>query len=339
MSAMKQIQTTSILLQNLCVPCWNHCRYCLLSWNGTTLGTQWDRGVSLAERYIRELKAARPDTDVSFSFGYSMEHPDLKNAIQTLRRLGSPTADYLQCDGMAMRDEAGCRALMHELKEAGIQALNFTVYGLAADHDRFAGRSGDYDLLFRMMRAASDAGIPFSTGVPLTKENVRTTDELVRALQEAGNRKIMLFIPHGEGRGRALEPIRLEAGDLSALSPDSLRLLNREIYRTEAEWLQLPNPVPDTRRMILVSFRAENVESCEKRDAVSVVEEIEALDEAYYAAFPSFEALAREYGDRQGTRLYRIRDLFHHYRTLYAAERSLMLYDVTDERQSGSRRY
>ena len=335
---MKTIQTRSIMIQNLCVPCFNRCRYCLLSWDGKTVGTEWERSIILAERFIKEIKEARPDVTVSFFYGYSMEHPNLITAIQTLRRLGSPMADLLQCDGMAMRNEEQCRELMITLKEAGIKSLNFTVYGSADYHDRFAGRRGDRDLLLRMMRAAHEAGLSFSSGIPITKENIMETDEQINVLKELGSKKITLFIPHGEGRGKSLNSIRLQQQDLSVLSPDSLKLLNRDLYRTESEWLNAPE-IKEAGRAIIISLRAENIENYENRDALSVVEEIEALDEEYYQAFPGFNELAREYGDRNGKSLYRFRDLYHHYRTLYASDHKLDIYDVTDERQSGSRRY
>ncbi len=312
---MKAIQTQSIMIQNLCVPCFNRCRYCLLSWDGKPVGTDWERGVVLAERYISELRAARPGVNVSYAFGYSMEHPELRKAI-----------------------EGQCRELMQMLKAEGIKNLNFTVYGLKDYHDRFAGRIGDYDLLLRMMNAADQAGISFDSGIPITKENVRQTDELVGLLKHAGSRSVTLFIPHEEGRGKTLNPIRLEQDDLTALSPESSGLLNRTIYRTESEWLSCADPVQETKRMILLSFRSDNVNRYETRSAISVVEEIEALDEAYHSAFPDFAELAKEYGDAAGKRLYRIRDLHHHYRALFAADHNLELYDVTDERQSGSRR-
>ncbi len=237
---MKTIQTRSITIQNLCVPCFNRCRYCLLSWDGKAVGTEWERSIILAERFIKEIKEARPGVTVSFFYGYSMEHPNLITAIQTLRRLGS--------------------------------------------------------------------------------------------------KKITLFIPHGEGRGKSLNSIRLQQQDLSVLSPDSLKLLNRDLYRTESEWLNAPE-IKEAGRAIIISLRAENIENYENRDALSVVEEIEALEEEYYQAFPGFNELAREYGDRNGKSLYRFRDLYHHYRTLYASDHKLDIYDVTDERQSGSRRY
>ena len=336
---MKSIQTKSIMIQNLCVPCCNHCRYCLLSWDGKAVGTEWERSVKLAERYIYELKEARPDIDISFTFGYSMEHPKLKEAIQTLKRLGSPMGEFLQCDGMTMRDEDQCRDLMHMLKEEGIKSLNFTAYGLRDYHDRFAGRKGDFDLLLRMMNASYEACIPFSTGIPITKENIQTIDELVPILKEAGNRKISLFVPHEEGRGKSLQQVRLEQQDLSILSPESLSLLNRNIYRTEFEWLSEPTPVQESNRLIIISLRADNIRNYERSDALSVVKEIETLDEAYYSAFPSFGELAKKYGDPEGSNIYRIRDLYYHYRLLFAADHRLNIYDVTDERLSGSRRY
>ena len=333
------MQTTSVMIQSLCVPCFNRCRYCLLAWNGKIEGAAWNRSVEIAERFLRELREQRPDLDSSFSFGYSMEHPDLKEAIHTLRRLGSPTADFLQCDGMKMRTVQECIELIDMLLSEGIKHLNFTIYGLSEYHDRFAGRTGDFELLMRMMEAADTAGLPFSTGIPLTTENAAQINELVQILKNAGSRQISLFIPHEEGRGKLLREVRLDEKTFQQLSPESQKLLNRSIFRTEGEWLSEPDPVKDEQRMIIISLRPENIDAYEKSDALSVVHEIEALDENYYASFPGFGELAEIYGDPEGDRFYRIRDLYYHYREQYALEHNLHVYDVTDERKSGSRRF
>lgn len=333
------MQTTSVIVQSLCIPCMNRCRYCLLSWNGHVEGADWDRSVRLAERYLHEIREQKPEVISSFAFGYAMDHPRLREAIRTCRRLGSPMADYLQCDGMKMRDDAACGNMMHMLRSEGVQQLNFTVYGLADYHDRFAGRKGDFALLTRMMRAARTAGLPFTAGIPLLPENIGQADELIGMLKSMGSAKIILFIPHEEGRGKALAGVRLSRKDLACLSRESRALLNHTLYRTEGEWLKEANPVQETRRQILIALRPENIEGYEKRSALSVVGEIEALDDAYYAAFPDFRTLAETYGDPAGEKLYRIRDLFYHYRLRYAQEHPMSIYDVTDERQSGSRRF
>ena len=332
------MQTTSVMIQSLCVPCFNHCRYCLLSWNGRITGTAWDRSVRLAERFLNEIRDQLPELNGYFSFGYSMEHPDLRGAIRTLRRLGSPTADFLQCDGMKMRDDPACRRLMEMLREEGIRRLNFTVYGLPAYHDAFAGRKGDHALLMRMMRAAGEIGIPFSAGIPLTAENVGQVEEAVGMLRDAGSERVRLFIPHEEGRGRNLRHIRLREQELALLSPDTRSLLNADLYRTEEAWLQDPPPL-ENKRSILISLRPENIAYYENSSAASVIREIEDLDERYYAAFPDHPVLWETYGDPAGKGLYRFGDLLSAYRNRYAADHDLRLYDVTDERLSGSRRY
>ena len=332
------MQTTSVLIHSLCVPCCNHCRYCLLSWDGKVEGADWDRSVRLAERFLKELRDRQPELRSGFSFGYSMEHPDLKGAVRTLRRLGGPTAEFLQCDGMKMRSDAECAALMGMLRDEGIKQLNFTLYGLSDYHDRFAGRKSDFELNLRMMRAAKASGLPFSTGIPLTAENLHEVDALVQILQDTGSEKVFLTIPHEEGRGKLLRDVRLGMRGFLELSAETQTLLNAALFRTEGDWLRDPEPIHDTKRTILISLRADNMDAYESRDVMSVVREIEALDDTYYAAFPSFRELAALYGDPNGDKLYRVRDLFYHYRAQYAQEHGLRVYDVTDERQSGSRR-
>ena len=333
------METSSVMLQSLCVPCDNHCRYCLLSSCGHTEGAPWDKSVSLARRYLRELKEQRPALSSSFVFGYSMEHPKLRQALQTLRDLGSPMADFLQCDGMRLRGEEECEALIKLFQEERVRELNFTLYGLREYHDRFAGRRGDFDFLFRLMKKAREAKLPFTAGIPLTRENISQAENLINEIREAGVSRVRLFIPHEEGRGKALSAVRLRFGDLLFLSSDARALLNKKIYKPEADWLKEENAVRENKRAILLSIRQDNLEELQKETALSAVARAEALDDQYYAAFPSFGELAERYGDHNGDQLYRYRDLFAHYRALYLREHPICVYDVTDERQTGSRRY
>ena len=333
------MKTESVLLQTLCVPCACRCRYCLLSWDGKPVGLPWERSVDFARSFKRWMDENRPELRFSFAFGYAMEHPRLREALAVLRELGSPQAAYFQCDGMRMRSPEACGELARLLAEEGVKRLNFTVYGLPAYHDAFAGRRGDFELLLRSMRAAQEAGLETSAGIPLTAESAPQADALLELLRrEAAPDKLFLFVPHEEGRGLALAPIRFSETDLEALSPDTARLLNRSLFRPEREWLAEGAFVPETRRSLLLSLRPDNIERWEALFPGEILAEAEALDEAYYAAFPTLPELAERYGDREGRRFYRQRDLFAHYRRLFAAEQGLSVYDVTDERQSGSRR-
>ena len=334
------MKTESVVLQTLCVPCANRCRYCLLSWDGKPTGAPWDRSVELARRFKTWIAENRPELSFSFAFGYSMEHPDLRDTLRTLREIGSPHTEFLQCDGMRMRNEAECADLTEMLAEEGVKQLNFTLYGLREYHDRFAARPGDFDLLLRMARAAKAAGLKVSVGYPLTAESAPQADPVLELLNETkACDRIYLFVPHSEGRGANLQSIRFSENDLQALSADARKLLNRELYRPEGEWITGPWYKEETKRTLLLSLRADELEQYEKKTPGELIAETEALDDAYYAAFPTFRELAERYGDPAGKRFYRQRDLFHHYRRLYAAEFGVKVCDVMDERQTGSRRY
>lgn len=333
------MKTESILIQNLCVPCGCHCRYCLLSWDGRPVGTDWERSQAFVRRFKAWQLRERPDLTLHFTFGYSMEHPRPREALAFLREIGSPQAEYFQCDGLAMRDATACRELADMLRAEGMEHLNFTLYGLPPYHDRFAGRPGDFALNIRLMKAAAEAGLRTSCGIPLTRESAPQAEELIRLIREEGCcEEIFLFVPHSEGRGSSLHPIRFRQEDFEALSPEVQSLLNTSIYKPEGEWLAGAYQ-EETGRSLLLSLRADNMDRYEAMKPEEIIEELEAMDEAYYGAFPSFSELAALYGDPRGSAYYRQRDLFHHYRQLYAREQGISIYDVTDERQSGSRRY
>ncbi|MGX8699529.1 MAG: hypothetical protein ACSW8F_06325, partial [bacterium] len=204
-------------------------------------------------------------------------------------------------------------------------------------HDRFAGRLGDFDFLLRLMHAAQENGLTVSAGLALTRENAPEVDALLELLRPLSS-SIFLFIPHREGRGQGLEPIRFSLEEISCLSPAALGLLNREVFKPESEWLA-QGFQEEGRRMLLLSLREDNIGRYEKLRPAALIAELEALDEAYYAAFPPLPELAERYGRPDGKCFYRQRDLFARYRSLYAAEYPVSVYDVTDERQSGSRRF
>ena len=88
------MKTESILVQTLCVPCGCRCRYCLLSWDGTAVGADWEQSTRFAQQFRQWLRKNRPELRFHFAFGYAMEHPDLRNALRFLRQIGSPQAEF-----------------------------------------------------------------------------------------------------------------------------------------------------------------------------------------------------------------------------------------------------
>ena len=115
--------------------------------------------------------------------------------------------------------------------------------------------------------------------------------------------------------------------------------IHRSLFRPEREWIGEGCYQEETQRALILSLQAQCMDRYETMNPADLIREAEDLDDAYYAAFPPFQELALRYGDPDGTLLYRQRDLYHLYRRRYAAEFGVQVYDVTDERQTGSRRF
>ena len=81
------MKTVSVNVMNLCVPCENRCRYCLLSYDGKIGGVDFKRSQEYAKRFYEWIQNARPDLSFLFGFGYSMEHPGLLSAIDFCRSI------------------------------------------------------------------------------------------------------------------------------------------------------------------------------------------------------------------------------------------------------------
>ena len=115
------MKTTSLNILNLCVRCYNHCKYCLLSWDGKCLGIDYARSVEYARNFYNWIKSTHPDINFVYYFGYSMDHPDLPEAIKFMQETNSPGGEFIQFDGMKMRTREELHELLGSIKELGIK--------------------------------------------------------------------------------------------------------------------------------------------------------------------------------------------------------------------------
>lgn len=332
------MKTVSINVMNLCVPCQNRCRYCLLSYDGKIHGVDYKRSEAYAKRFYQWLRDNRPDLSFLFGFGYSMEHPNLLGAIDFCRSIGSATGEFLQFDGMRFRTDEELQILLRQLKDHGIKLIDLTFYGTEAYHDRFAARMGDYRLMMNTLAQANKVGLDVTVSIPITHENVEQLDDLIRELEQYRTQRIACFVPHSEGRGRLLDQVRFSEADYEELSENVRSRINTTRFKTEREWLKSGFPITD-KRVLTVTLRSENVDYFEDLSFADTIAYLEKLDDDYYAAIPSVEELARLYGDPNGQRYYSARDLYLHYQQRYIEEYSIKIHDINDERQCFSRRY
>lgn len=332
------MKTVSVNVMNLCAPCANRCRYCLLSYDGRINAVDPDRAMDYARRFASWLRENRPQMRFLFGWGYSMEHPRLLDMIRCARELGCVTGEFLQLDGMAFRREEELVRFLSELKREGIRLINLTFYGTEEYHDRFAARKGDYRLMLDTMMAANRVGLDVSVGIPITRENIGQLDDLLRELSRYDTVRTSCFVPHAEGRGVSLDPVRLNLEEFEHLPLRQQALLNRNRFRTEGEWAREENLTLGEHRSLTFTLTGENLPKLDKMGFAGAIEHLEKLDDAYHRAVPPLAELVHIYGDPEGRELYSLRDLQQHYQRRFIADHGLTLYDIHDERQSFVRR-
>lgn len=333
------MQTKSVYVMNLCVPCENRCRYCLLSYNGKENGIDYRRSEAYAKRFYEWIQDNRPDLSFVFGFGYSMEHPNLTEAIDFLQEIGSPTGRFLQMDGMKFRTEDELRTLFLDFKEHGIQLMDLTFYGTEDYHDKFAARKGDYAYMMSILQIANEIGLPVEVGIPVSHENAEQLELLINELEKYQLEKIFCFVPHAEGRGVLLNSVRFSQRDYDCLSEKVKGYLNTNRFKTEKEWLQNVDAFFTDKRMVALTLTPENIEQFEQMSFDETITYLENLDDEYYRVVPNAETLLEMYGDANSDLFYSARDLYLNYQRRYIKEHNTEVYDINDERQCFSRRY
>lgn len=324
--------TTAIGIGNLCVPCRCRCRYCLLAWDGGVPGVEYERGKRFAARFMSELAQARPQLQPFYYIGYCMDTPHLADYIRFCRSTGSPSGEFLQLNGLAIRDREQTERFADTIAAAGIRTADVTFYGLQAYHDAFAGRPGDFAFLLRLAAAMARAGIELTVSLPITRENMAQTPMLLDQLENWHIKRFFAFLPHGKGRGWALNGQRLTRAEFEAL-PGRVRACfsPRVEYRTEADWLQRGNwPQPESRTLTL-SLTGDNIDRLERMPALEIVQALEDLDERYYSFLPPPAALAARWGDPAGEKMYRLRDLLLEYRQRHHRQYGAGVPNMDDE--------
>ena len=298
-----------------------------MGYNGGVAGAGYKRGKDLARRIASE-------SPVKFNYyiGFCMDTPEHFDYIAFCRETGSSSGRFLQMNGFAGKLYGDIEVLMGRIRDAGVELIDLTFYGLPDYHDSFAGRAGDFELLMKMLKAANAVQLPAHISAPITEENAGQMEGLFDILSKFNTDSIGLYLPHAKGRGWLLEPKRLRNSTFEQL-PMPVRLHMPKIRtQTEAQWHHegvFPEP---EERCLTLSLTSKNIGRYEGISALDMIKELETLDDAFYAAVPPAAELAGLYGDPAGDKLYRYRDLVLFWTRKYVRENNIALHDMTDER-------
>lgn len=331
------METTSVSIENLCVPCHCGCRHCLLASQHCATGVDYRRGAAFAERFYSWLRDNRPELGGLFYVGYCNEFPELPAHISFVQKY-APWYDFLQFNGLKLRSREEIRALLSAIMERNIRLIDLTFYGLREYHDRFAGRKGDFDYLLTILEEANKIGLPVVVSVALTMENTSQMEALFEKLSRYEIRTITVFQPHAKGRGETLSDVRLTQEALDGLPQTVKDHFMRVPHHTEAEWLRMKDRPKAEKRALTLALTPENIGKLETMAPEELIRELEAMDDAYYAAIPSMDELAALVGKPDNQQLFRIRDLYLEWQKRYLKAHPIDAVDMNDERHSFSAR-
>lgn len=326
------MKTISVGVENLCVPCGCKCRYCLLSYDGKPVGVDYGRGKRFAENFFDGLAQVKPDLRRFFYIGYCMDAPMLTDYIKFCQSIGSPSGEFLQLNGLSVRSAEKTERFIDGIARAGIKTVDLTFYGSEEYHDKFCARSGDFAFLLQLASSAGRAGIEVRASIPIVRENMSHTENLLDILEDIGVGQYFAFLPHGKGRGRKLNNLRLTYDEFHSLPERVLsRFSTRVEYKSEGEWLRAGNWINPETRTLTLSLTSENIERLEGMSAEETVAMLENADDEYYSVMPSPKELAKRYGRIGGTLMYRRRDLLLEWRQRYFNEFCSGIHDMDDE--------
>ena len=321
----------SLMIINHCVPCACACRHCFFHSRKTAGGVPYDMGEAIALRF------AQHGIPVSYAISHCADYPQLTRNIELNKRLGFAGHAFLQINGIGLRDESKLRTYLSGVQRAGVTTIDATFYGLAAHHDNFAGRSGDFQFLLEIVRAGLALGLTLQPTFVALEDNKAQLGELVALLTSLGCTNIHGFLHDYRGRGEALEDVRLTWDAYHALPKHVRDCISIRNHKTEAAWLA-SDFTPPTQRHLVLALRPDNIEMINAMHCDEIVDYLVGLDEAYHAAMPDMHTLAKLYGDADNQKLYRQRDLQWKWQKTYHKEHGLAMHDVTDERNCGAMR-
>lgn len=329
------MKTVSVSIENLCVPCHCGCRHCLLESCHKATGVEYARGQAFARRFYEWMKENRPDLDGNFYVGYCNEFPELLEHIDFVREF-APRFDFLQFNGLSFRNEEEIQNLLTDVMAHGIRLIDLTFFGLPEYHDRFAGRKGDFAYLLRITEEAKKLGLPVIASICLTEENKGQMEPLFSILQRVEIQRYSVFLPHAKGRGEKLSHLRLIKESFNTLPKVVRDNFMRVPHKTEAQWLREGGFPKAERRALTLALMPENMDRLESMEPAEIILELEEMDDAYYAAIPSMDELAKQYGRPDNRQLFRFRDLALEWQKRYLREHPIDVPNMNDERHSFS---
>jgi MoaA/NifB/PqqE/SkfB family radical SAM enzyme len=278
---------------------------------------------------------------LSYGIGYSADYKELADNINFNKNLGFIGYKYLQINGIGLKEDKELESYFKEVKDAGLEYIDTTFYGLPYFHDQFASRKNDFEYLIKIIEKANKHDINIQLTIPIFEYNKDQINELLTILYKhiSEETKYYIFLQDYRGYGENLENSRLRYSSYLKLPDNIKNHININKYKTESEWIEINQWSILNNRNLILSLTPDIYKIIENKNCEGIYNYLIELDEKYYSLFPSMNELAKLYGNNSNEKLYKERDLCWKWQKQYIKERRINIHDVIDERLSGSIRY
>jgi hypothetical protein len=292
-------------------PCAHICRYCLISESRRRSALPFSRFEALVHRFHDWRQTERPDLDIGIFVGPSFDYEmDVLEGVARLRERRGAKFRFVNLGGLRIRRGAELDAWIEERRSAGIIGFHTSLAGYGETHDRWNGRTGDFNYQTAILRLAGERGMARQEKLFLTKNTLPLFDQLLDILDalpgELFSRGASPFFY--AGLASRYEDERLTEDDRDNLPEriNELRPGKSGAWLSEREWLPLMLETADKPRRLQLKLDVDesNIEYLERASCEEIFAEREREYQESYRTTPALDELCDRYGDPENRRIY-----------------------------------
>jgi len=329
----REIEARGLTLSLRHAPCAHICRYCLVSETRKGSALAFSRFERLVHRFFDWKAATRPDIGIRIFVGPSFDYD-----IETLKGVGRLRArrgvafEILNLGGLRKRDTDALGAWIDERQAAGIVGFHTSLAGHGQTHDRWNGRTGDFDYQTSILRMAGERGMVRQERLFLARNTLPLFDRLLDIMEgipgEVRSRIVTPFFYAGLARRYEDERITEDVRDSLPPRIAELRRGRFQEWRSEREWIPVLMETADQPRKLALKLDVHeaNIDQLENSSCEAIFAERERLYREDYSRMPSFEELCARHGDPDGREVYMLpRDLEQKWQDMHARETGIKI--------------
>jgi hypothetical protein len=292
-------------------PCAHICRYCLISESRKRSALPFARFEALVHRFHDWRQAERPDLEIGVFVGPSFDYDiETLKGVARLRERRGGKFQIVNLGGLRIRSGDALVEWLEERCAAGITGFHASLAGYGEIHDRWNGRSGDFDYQMSILRLGGERGMVRQEKLFLTQNTLPIFDRLLDILDgipgEISRRSASPFFYAGLATRYETERLTEDDRDRLPERINRLRSGRFDNWLSEREWIPIMMETADQPRKLLLKLDVDeaNIDYLERASCDEIFAMRERQYQQSYHSIPALDELCARYGDAANRRIY-----------------------------------